>query len=148
MGFDDVLAVTNIAASGMTAERMRMEVVADNIANASSTRTASGGPFRRHDLVFSAVLGETRGAGTHATPRLGGVQVVDTVEDQSEPIMQFEPGHPDADANGMVKFPNVRLPVEMTNLITASRAYEANVRVATAMKQMMEQSLTLIRGGA
>lgn len=149
MGFEDTLAVINIAATGMSAERMRMEVVANNIANAASTRTANGGPFRRQDLVFSAVMGEAQAAsGPRGTPHLGGVRVVDTVEDPSEPILQYEPGHPDADANGMVKYPNVRLPVEMTNLITASRAYEANVRVATTWKQMMEQSFVLIRGGA
>jgi flagellar basal-body rod protein FlgC len=148
MGFDDVLGVTNISASGMSAERLRMEVVANNIANASSTRTPDGGPFRRRDLVFASVLGDSQRARSDGAPRLGGVEVVDTVEDTSEPIGVFEPGHPDADTNGMVKYPNVRLPIEMTNLITASRAYEANVRVAQAMKQMMEQSLALIRGGA
>jgi flagellar basal-body rod protein FlgC len=148
MGFDDVLGVTNISASGMAAERMRMEVVANNIANASSTRTPNGGPYRRQDLVFAAVLGDSQRASSDGTPRMGGVQIVDMVEDKSEPIDVYEPGHPDADGNGMVKYPNVRLPIEMTNLITASRAYEANVRVATTLKQMMEQSLTLIRGGA
>jgi len=148
MGFDDVLSVTNIAASGMSAERLRMEVIANNIANASSTRSPNGGPFRRQDLVFAAVLGDSQRAKVDGTPHLGGVQVVDTVEDKAEPIPVYEPGHPDADANGMVKYPNVRLPVEMTNLITASRAYEANVRVAVALKQMTEQSLILIRGGA
>jgi flagellar basal-body rod protein FlgC len=148
VGFDDVLGVTNISASGMSAERLRMEVVANNIANASSTRTPDGGPFRRQDLVFQAVMADARRAGDDGAPRLGGVQVVDTVDDPSEPVNVYEPGHPDADKDGMVKYPNVRLPVEMTNLVTASRAYEANVRVAQAVKQMMEQSLTLIRGGA
>ena len=149
MPFDDVLAATNISASGMAAERMRMEVVAHNIANASSTRTAEGGPYRRKDLVFAAVLGESRRSlSTGDTTRLGGVEVVDMVDDMSDPIPVYEPGHPDADANGMVRYPNVRLPVEMTNLITASRAYEANVRVALTLKQMMEQSLVLMRGGA
>ncbi len=149
MPFDDVLAATNISASGMAAERMRMEVVAHNIANASSTRTAEGGPYRRKDLVFAAVLGESRRSlSTGDTTRLGGVEVVDMVDDMSDPIPVYEPGHPHADSKGMVQYPNVRLPVEMTNLITASRAYEANVRVALTFKQMMENSLTLMRGGA
>jgi flagellar basal-body rod protein FlgC len=148
VGFDDILGVTNISASGMSAERLRMEVVANNIANASSTRTPNGGPFRRQDLVFQAVLGDAQRSSGDGAPRLGGVEIVDMVEDSSEPVRVYEPGHPDADKDGMVKYPNVRLPVEMTNLITASRAYEANVRVAMAVKQMMEQSLTLIRGGA
>ena len=148
MAFDNVLGAANISASGMTAERLRMEVVAHNIANASSTRTAAGGPYRRQDLIFAAVLDEGQKSGSSATSRLGGVRVVDVVEDQSDPLSVFEPGHPDADKNGMVQYPNVRLPLEMTNLITASRAYEANVRVALTFKQMMEHSLTLLRGGA
>jgi flagellar basal-body rod protein FlgC len=145
MGFDDVLASTKISSSGMSAERLRMEVVANNIANAFSTRSANGGPFRRQDVVFGTVLDSHLRAGG-SQPGLGGVEVLDVVEDPSEFTRVYEPGHPDADADGMVNYPNVHLPIEMTNLITASRAYEANVRVAQSFKQMMEQSLTLIRG--
>jgi flagellar basal-body rod protein FlgC len=145
MGFDDVLASTKISASGLSAERLRMEVVANNIANAFSTRSTDGGPFRRQDVVFAAVL-DDRVRLSRAQPGLAGVQVLDVVEDPSAFIRVYEPGHPDADTDGMVTYPNVHLPIEMTNLVTASRAYEANVRVAQAFRQMLEQSLTLIRG--
>lgn len=144
MAFDDVLAATNISGSGMAAERLRMEVVANNIANAFSTRSADGGPFRRQDVVFAAVLNGSLGKGRPAGG-LGGVEVAGIVEDPSEFVRVYEPGHPDADADGMVSYPNVHLEVEMTNLITASRAYEANVRAAQALQRMHEQSLTLLR---
>jgi len=146
MGFDDILAATNISGTGMAAERMRMEIVANNIANAFSTRSPNGGPFRRQDVVFSAVLnGQTSAGSPRAASNLGGVEVTEILEDPSEFTRVHEPGHPDADADGMVSYPNVHLEVEMTNLITASRAYEANVRAAQSFHRMMEQSLALIR---
>jgi flagellar basal-body rod protein FlgC len=128
----------------MSAERFRMEVIANNIANANSTRSANGGPFRRQDVVFEEVLGAaTRPDGT---PPLAGVQAVELVEDQSELPRVYMPGHPDADAEGFVRMPNVQLPIEMVNLLTASRAYEANLRAAQTFRQMNEQALALLRG--
>jgi flagellar basal-body rod protein FlgC len=146
MPFDDVLSAGKISSSGAAAERLRMEVVANNIANAFTTRTPDGGPFRRQDLVFASVLQDRMKRSSAGSSRLGGVEVVDIVDDPSELIQVYEPGHPDADADGNVLYPNVHLPIEMTNLITASRAYEANTRVATTMQRMHEQSLALIRG--
>jgi flagellar basal-body rod protein FlgC len=144
--FDDVLAATNISGTGMAAERLRMEVVANNIANAFSTRSPNGGPFRRQDVVFAAVLHDKLGGKTgRPGSGLGGVEVAEVVEDPSEFVRVYEPGHPDADADGMVSYPNVHLEVEMTNLLTASRAYEANVNAAKTLQRMMEQSLALIR---
>jgi flagellar basal-body rod protein FlgC len=142
MRFDDLLRATNISGSGLSAERRRMEVVANNIANAFATRTPEGGPFRRQEVIFSTVLEERMRSGV----ALGGVEVLDVVDDPSDFIRVHQPGHPDADADGMVAFPNVQLPIEMTNLITASRAYEANVRAAQAFRQMAEQALAIIRG--
>jgi flagellar basal-body rod protein FlgC len=145
------LSATNISSSGLSAERMRMEVVANNIANAYSTRTAAGGPFRRQEVVFSAVLNHHagrpagRGAGARAGSSLGGVEVVGTEDDPSPLHRVHNPGHPDADADGFVDMPNVELPVEMVNLITASRAYEANLRALQTFKQMSQQALTLMR---
>ena len=145
MGFNDLLSVTNISASGLAAERLRMEVVANNIANANSTRTPGGGPFRRQDVVFSAVLDDRMQAPGAGNPHLGGVKIVGVQDDPSEFPRVYNPGHPDADASGMVTMPNVNLPMEMVNLITATRAYEANLRVLRSFTQMAEQTLTLAR---
>lgn len=143
MSFDSALGALNIAASGMGAERLRMEVVANNIANASVTRTSEGGPYRRRDVVFETVLS---GVEANGAPGLGGVRVAGMVADQSELPRIFQPGHPDADAEGFVAMPNVNLPVEMVNLITASRAYEANLRVAQSFLELSQSALALTRG--
>ncbi len=140
MSFGGLFRAVDISASALTAERLRMEVTANNIANAFSTRSADGGPFRRQDVVFSAVLGGQDGSGP------GGVAVEEVVEDQSAFPVVYLPGHPDADARGNVRLPNVQLPLEMVNLVTASRAYEANVRAAQAYVQMSQQALTILRG--
>ena len=144
MSFEDILGATNISSSGMSAERLRMEVVANNIANANSTRTPRGEPFRRQDVVFSAVL-DQRLRGSQAAGRLGGVRVVDVIDDMSEMPRVYNPGHPDADSTGFVTMPNVQLPSEMVNLITANRAYEANLKVLQAFRQQAEQVLLLGR---
>lgn len=146
MSFNQLLAATNISASGLSAERMRMEVIANNIANAHSTRMPGGGVFRRHDVVFSAALRESVANAPPGSEKLGGVKVHGIVEDQTNLPRIFEPGHPDAGDDGFVTMPNVFLPVEMVNLMTASRAYEANVNVLQSFKQMADQSMALIRG--
>jgi flagellar basal-body rod protein FlgC len=136
-----------ISSSGMAAERLRMEVIANNIANAQSTRTAAGGPFHRQDVVFAAVDGSiSTGTGAGTGPGLGGVKAVEIVDDPSPPQRIYMPGHPDADADGYVAFPNVRLPIEMVNLLTAMRSYEANAKAAQTFRQMNEQALSLLRG--
>lgn len=140
MPFSDLFGASAISGSGMSAERFRMEVIANNIANANSTKSANGGPFRRQEVVFAEVLGRAEGGS------LGGVQVVEVVEDPSKPREEYMPWHPDADENGNVLFPNVNLPFEMVNLLTATRAYEANLRAAQTFRGMNEQALVLIRG--
>jgi flagellar basal-body rod protein FlgC len=145
MAFNDALSPLNISGSGMSAERLRMEVVANNIANALSTRTPGGGPFRRQEVVFASVMSDQVHKGGGA-PQMGGVRAVEVVDDPSEFIKVYQPDHPDADREGMVSYPNVQTPLEMTNLITASRAYEANVKVAKSYQQMLQQSLALLRG--
>ncbi|MBI3463193.1 MAG: flagellar basal body rod protein FlgC [Planctomycetes bacterium] len=146
MSFDDILGATNISASGLAAERVRMEVLAHNIANANSTRGPNGGAFRRQDVIFAAVLNNQLGLGGPDMAKLGGVQVAGVVDDPSELPRVFNPGHPDADKEGYVIMPNVQLPIEMVNLITASRSYEANLRVLQSFRQMSEQALSLVRG--
>lgn len=145
MGIENLFGASAISSSGMAAERYRMEVIANNIANAHTTRGKDGQPFRREEVVFAAVLDEAM-AGKITASGLRGVEVVGKFEDPSELIEVHMPGHPDADANGMVRMPNVKLPIEMVNLLTAQRAYEANVRAATAFRQMNEAALNLLRG--
>ncbi|VTT97893.1 flagellar basal-body rod protein : Flagellar basal-body rod protein FlgC OS=Marinitoga piezophila (strain DSM 14283 / JCM 11233 / KA3) GN=Marpi_1604 PE=4 SV=1: Flg_bb_rod: Flg_bbr_C [Gemmataceae bacterium] len=144
MPFNDLFGASAISGSGMSAERFRMEVIANNIANANSTRSANGGPYRRQDVVFAEVLGDALRPGNE--PDLRGVRAVDVVEDQGEFNRVFMPGHPDADAQGFVLLPNVQLPIEMVNLLTATRAYEANLKTAQTFRTMSEQALSLLRG--
>src|ERR1700754_3092313 len=101
MPFRDLFSANGISGAGMSAERFRMEVIANNIANANSTRSANGGPFRRQDVVFAEVLGAATGPA--GTPLLAGVQAVELVEDQTELPRVYMPGHPDADAEGFVR---------------------------------------------
>lgn len=144
MSWGRVLPGADISASGMAAERLRMEVVANNIANAYSTRTPEGGPYRRQQVVFSAALDQA-GAFSVNPDKLAGVRVLGVEADQSSLPKVHQPGHPDADAEGFVTMPNVQTPNEMVDLMTASRAYEANLRVLKSFRQMAEQALSLLR---
>jgi flagellar basal-body rod protein FlgC len=148
MGMFDGL---EISASGLTAERMRMDVVAQNLANAQTTRGADGQPYRRQEVVlqervptsgFGAALAGAMGGRT-GTP--GGVQVAQIAQDQTPLKRVYDPGHPDADANGYVQMPNVDSVSEMVDLISAQRAYEANVTAMQAAKQMFSKTLELLR---
>jgi flagellar basal-body rod protein FlgC len=145
-----LFAAADVSASGLAAERLRLEVVANNIANAFSTRSANGGPYRRQDVVFSAILNQqgVGGAAGRGGKRAsaGGVQIAGIVDDMSDFHRIHNPGHPDADRDGYVTMPNVDLPVEMVNMITASRAYEANLRAMQFFRQMTEQSYGILRG--
>jgi flagellar basal-body rod protein FlgC len=144
MAFNDLFSAGSISGSGMSAERFRMEVVANNIANANSTRSANGGPFRRQEVVFAEALGAAMRP--DGLPDLRGVQAVELVDDPTPLTQVYMPGHPDANKQGYVQMPNVQLPIEMVNLMTASRAYEANLRASQAFNQMNQQALALLRG--
>ena len=135
-----------ISASALTAERLRMDVTAENLANAQTTRGADGEPYRRKEVVlqegagsFGASLAAAMGGGA------GGVQVAGVVEDQTPLKRVYDPGHPDADAEGYVAMPNVDTVTEMVDLIAAQRAYEANVTAMQAAKQMFSKTLELLR---
>ncbi len=127
-----------ISGSGMTAERMRMDVIAENLANADTTRTENGTPYRRKEVVLQS-------AGSSFQNVLDGVQVAGIVDDTTPARRVYEPGHPDADAQGYVTLPNVDPVTEMTDLITASRGYEANVTAMNDAKQMFSKSLDILR---
>ncbi|MGB6044914.1 MAG: flagellar basal body rod protein FlgC [Pirellulales bacterium] len=146
MSFGGIFSATDISASGLAAERLRMEVVANNIANAHSTRSASGGPFRRQDVVFASALDDAQSSDGPNGHSLSGVRVASVQEDLSELPRVYRPGHPDADKDGFVTMPNVKPANEMVDLITASRAYEANLRTLRTFREMTEQALNVLRG--
>ena len=140
----------HVSASGLAAERLRMDVIAQNLANVNSTRGADGQPYRRHEVVFrSAEVGTTSGAGnvdeTATNGHLNGVEAVAIVEDPSALRTVYDPSHPDADENGYVSYPNVNPVTEMVDMMTATRAYEANVTAMNAAKNMALKALDILR---
>lgn len=123
-----------------------MEVVANNVANAYSTRTPQGGPYQRQTVVFSTALDDYANLLDPSSKGLKGVQVAGIEADSSEFPKVYQPGHPDADADGMVTMPNVKPAIEMVDLMSASRAYEANLKTLRSFREMAEQALALLRG--
>ena len=142
MGLFDAL---DISGSALSAERLRMDVTAENLANAQTTRGADGGPYRRKEVVLQEQPGSFGATLSAAMGRGGGVQVAAVVEDQTPLKRVYDPGHPDADAEGYVAMPNVDTVTEMVDLIGAQRAYEANVTAMQAAKQMFARTLELLR---
>jgi flagellar basal-body rod protein FlgC len=136
MGIFDSL---RIAASGMSAERLRMDVTAANLANANSTRSANGGPYVRQEVVLQAK------GGTSFQNVLNGVEVAGIVNDQSPGKRVYDPSHPDADAQGYVTMPNVNSVTEMTDLITETRSYEANAQALQTAKSLYTKTLDILR---
>jgi len=140
-----LFSATQIASSGLAAERLRMEVAANNIANANSTRTADGTPYRRQQVVFSAAMQQALGGKGHAGG-LTGVTIDGVHDDTSDMPRLHSPDHPHADEDGYVTLPNVKLPHEMVDMMTAARAYEANLKSLQVFRNMTEQSLSLLKG--
>jgi flagellar basal-body rod protein FlgC len=126
-----------VAASGLSAERTRMNTIASNLANARTTRTDAGGPYKRIDPVFQTVALQRAGGPSAASL----VRVARIQQDTRDPQKVYEPGHPDADASGYVQYPNVNVVEEMVNMITASRAYEAGVTSIETVKGMARSAL-------
>lgn len=138
----------NISASGLTAERMRMDIISKNVANANTTRTVNGTPYRRQVVTFKTKDNNTpfskyfkRALGEEIGPK--GVEVTSVEEDPSPFKSVYDPGHPDADQEGYVLMPNVNIVMEMANLISASRAYEANVTAINGTKAMALKALEI-----
>jgi flagellar basal-body rod protein FlgC len=143
-----IFAPFAISASALTAEKLRMDVIANNIANANTTRTQEGGPYQRMQVVFAPRVDASR----EFAPMLStmtkegiplGVRVTNIQKDQSPARMVFDPTHPDANPEGYVAFPNVNVTNEMVDLISASRAYEANVTAMNASKAMLLKALEI-----
>ena len=152
MGIFDAI---DIAGSGLSAERLRMDVTAENLANAQTTRGPNGGPYQRKEVVlsparpdgFATALAGAMGAvpGAPSSQPAGGVTVSQIVTDQSAPRMVYDPSHPDANAQGYGAMPNVNPVTEMVDLISASRSYEADVTAMQTAKQMFSKTFDLLR---
>lgn len=144
----DFFGAMEISASGLDAERVRMNVAASNLANVHTTRTADGGPYKRRDVVLAAVAAE-EGLAPEAPdaqgPRVFRVEAAEIVEDQSPPRLSYDPSHPDANAEGYVAMPNVNVVEEMVDMITATRAYEAGVSALKSASAMAEGALNIGR---
>jgi flagellar basal-body rod protein FlgC len=142
-----LFSALNVAASGMAAQRVRAEVITENLANAETTRTPEGGPYRRKDVVFEnsdqsdfrSVLGDAVGG------LQGGVAVGEIITDTRDPERRYVPGHPDADKDGYVLFPRVNPAEDMVDLMGASRGFQANVSAMSAIKDMIRSSIDLMR---
>ncbi|MBI1195649.1 MAG: flagellar basal body rod protein FlgC [Gammaproteobacteria bacterium] len=134
-----LFSVFNIAGSALSAENVRLNTTASNLANAQSVSSTEADTYRARQPVFSSILQAQAGTGAK-TP---GVQVQAIVEDQSQPIRKYSPGHPLADQDGYIYMPNVNPVEEMANMISASRSYQNNVQVMESAKQLMQMTLHL-----
>lgn len=143
----DFFTAMTVSSSALTAERTRINLISSNLANANSTRSADGGPYKRKDAVFAATpMTEPFEKMLNRAGRgLEKVDVTSIVEDSAPPRIQYDPSHPDADPQGYVALPNVNVIEEMADMISASRTYEANVTAAQAAKSMAMKTLELGR---
>ena len=142
-----LFGVLSIGASGMAAQRTRAELLVENLANAETTRTPEGGPYRRKDVVFQSSNVDSPFASMFASQleSAGGVSVSEVITDMSEPERRYMPGHPDADRDGYVAFPKINSAEDMVDLMNASRSYEANISAIAAVKDMIQKSIDLMR---
>jgi flagellar basal-body rod protein FlgC len=147
----NLFGVMEVSGSALGAERIRAEVVAANMANAETTRTADGGPYRRQSVVFTSeapqqsFAGQLLGAGGGSGEEIGGVRVSAVVADQGTPLRRYDPGHPDADKDGYVSYPDINPLTEMVDLMGATRAYELNSSAVQAEKGMLSASLDILK---
>ncbi len=143
-----LLSALSVSASGMTAQRTRAELLVENIANSETTRTAEGGPYRRKDAIFSSQAVPSAFASeldAQLNGGLTGVTVADVSVDSREPERRYMPGHPDADGQGYVAMPRVNPAEDMVDLMSADRSFGANVSAISAVKDMIQRSIDLLR---
>ena len=147
-----MLSIFKAAGSALTAQRLRMDVVSSNLAIAEATSTPEGGPYKRERVVFAPLLRTSFNALQKTSDAVangelaGGVEVKQIVEDESDPRLVYDPSHPDAGEDGYVAYPNVDLMTEMTDMLSATRAYEANITVINVAKSMAQRALDIGRG--
>jgi flagellar basal-body rod protein FlgC len=147
MGPFDML---QISGSALSAERQRSEVIATNMANAETTHTDAGGPFRRKEVVFASSGNASfhlafANASGQSGRSAGMVRISQVVDDQTPPVMRYEPGHPDADKDGFVAYPAINPVQEMVDLMGSTRAYQLNASAVSAAKQMIQQSIDILK---
>jgi flagellar basal-body rod protein FlgC len=141
-----LLSAISVSASGMEAQRTRAELLAQNLANAETTRTPEGGPYRRKDAVFMTdSVAEPFADQFRSAVEASGVSVADVVTDDREPERRYIPGHPDADGNGYVAFPRISPAEDMVDLMDASRSYQANASAISAVKDMIQRSIDIFK---
>ncbi len=133
-----------VGASGLTAQRRRLEVLVGNLVNANTTQPAGTEPFKRKDVIFSPASTQ-ESFGSTLDDAVQGVEVSRIVTDQSPPIKRYEPGHPHADKDGYVSYPNINAMEEMVNLLSATRSYEANLQAVNSAKEMQQKTLEMFR---
>ncbi len=147
----NLFGVMEVSGSALQAERIRAEVVAANMANAETTRTADGGPYQRQHVVFSSeappqsFAGQLMAQAGQSGQEIGGVRVSAVVADQGSPLRRYDPGHPDADKDGYVSYPDINPLTEMVDLMGATRAYGLNSSAVQAEKSMLSSSLDILK---
>jgi flagellar basal-body rod protein FlgC len=147
MGPFDML---QISGSALAAERQRSEVIAANMANAETTHTDGGGPYKRKEVVFNSTSNSSFHLAFASASNAGGrpagsVRISQVVDDTTPPVMRYEPGHPDADQNGFVAYPAINPVQEMVDLMGSTRAYQLNASAVSAAKQMIQQSIDILK---
>lgn len=140
-----LFAALQVSASGMQAERTRAEALVENMANAETTRTPQGGPYRRKDVTFSSELQESPFSAVFQNELATGVTVSQITEDNSPPEMRYLPNHPDANSEGYVAFPKMNPAEDMADLLNTTRSYQANIAAMTAVKDMINNSISLLK---
>jgi len=142
-----LMTAIEVSASGLTAQRRRLEVLMSNLVNANTTKPAGQEPYRRKDVLFTAAP-PSQNFGSSFDEAMGavaGVEVSQVVTDHAEPVKRYEPGHPNADKEGYVYYPNIDALEEMVNILSASRSYEANLQAANSAKDMALKTLDILR---
>jgi flagellar basal-body rod protein FlgC len=139
-----LMTAIEVGASGLTAQRKRMEVSVSNLVNANTTNKAGDEPFRRKDVVFSSTSPE-QSFGAVFDNAVQGVEISDVVTDKEEPLKRYEPGHPHADKEGYVSYPNINPMTEMFNVMSVTRSYEANLQAVNSAKDMQQKTLEILR---
>jgi len=143
-----LFSVLSVSASGMAAQRTRAELLVQNLANSETTRTPDGGPYKRQDAVFQSAPQTSPFSAVFQTemgPGVNGVEVSEVIEDLGDPDKRYMPGHPDADPDGYVAFPKINPSEDMVDLLSAQRGFQANVAAMTAIKDMINHSIDLMR---